>query len=191
MATLSPMRLVWASIDSMKVTLTALFLPAIAFALIAPSTGAQEPPPRPRGGPSQAAVKAAADKRAEMKDKAADKRAEAADKREAAADKRAERKEDRAEVREAWKKLKETRKERRKERREEIKKLWGDLSDKPAARAELRVHAWRVARLNRMRTIAKAEGKDAMVTRIDGLLEKEKARHKKKMEQLKDKGGAK
>ena len=47
------------------------------------------------------------------------------------------------------------------------------------------MHAQRMARLNRMRAIAKAEGKDAVVTRIDGLITKERARHKKHMDQLK------
>lgn len=185
-----------------RLTQALLLLPAAALALSASALAQDDP--RPRGGPSHAAVKAAAEKRKEMLDKAADKRAAAADKREAAAearaaaadkreaaaDKRAARREERAEIREAWAKLKETRKERRRERREEVKRLWGELHKQPAARNELRVHAWRMARLNRMRTIAKADGKDKLVARIDTLMEKERTRHKRKMEQLKEKGGA-
>ncbi|MCA9592645.1 MAG: hypothetical protein KC776_05015 [Myxococcales bacterium] len=98
-----------------------------------------------------------------------------------------------AQTREAWKQsweqLKETRKERRQKRREEIKEKWGDLTKHPAVRAELKVHAWRLARLTRVRTLAKAAGKDAVVERADKLIAKEKARHDKHMETLKSKGG--
>jgi hypothetical protein len=146
-------------------------------------------------------VKAAAEKRAEAaakREAASDKRAEAADKREAAAEKRAEaageradKKPDHADVLAAWKKLKETRKERRKERIEEIKKQWGDLHARPAVRAELKIHAWRMARLHRMRALAKTENKDKAVERIDQLIVKEKARHQKHMETLKSQGDQK
>lgn len=167
----------------------------LASALVMATGALAQQDPRPQGGPGRGAGKAAA---AEKRAEAAEKRAEAADKREAAAEKRAEAAEGRgdpkaapAALKAAWAKLKETRKERRQERIAAIKKQWGELHARPAVRAELKVHAWRMARLNRMRALAQAEGKDAVVARIDKLIEKEKARHQKHMETLKSKGDAK
>ncbi len=89
-----------------------------------------------------------------------------------------------------WKKLRETRKERRQERRAKIKEKWGeDVLKRPAVRAELKIHARRVARLNRIRALAKADGKDAVVERVDKILAKENSRHDKHMETLKSKTG--
>jgi DNA repair protein SbcC/Rad50 len=175
----------------MKRTLTTVSVLAAALALSAVALAEDDPRPSGPGAVkaaekrAEAAAKreAAAEKRDDKREAAAEKRE---DKREAAAEKREDRKADHADVIAAWKKLKETRRERRKERIDEIKKQWGnDFAGRPAVKAELKVHAWRVARLNRMRAIAKAESKDAVVTRIDGLLEKERARHKKHMETLK------
>lgn len=112
------------------------------------------------------------------------------DAKEAREDAKEARDEAREAIKEAWKKRRENWKERRKERREEIKAKYGAITDKPAVKSELKVHAWRMARLNRMRTIAKAQDKTAVVERIDKLLEKEKARHQKHMDTLKEKGGA-
>ncbi|MEZ4227133.1 MAG: hypothetical protein R3B13_39710 [Polyangiaceae bacterium] len=94
-------------------------------------------------------------------------------------------------AKEAWKKMRENRKERREERRAKIKEKWGeDALKRPAVRAELRMHGRRVARLNRIRALAKADGKDAVVTRVDKLLEKENSRHQKHMETLKSQPAA-
>ena len=101
--------------------------------------------------------------------------------------KHAERKEERAEVREAWKAWKDKRKERRQARREEIKEKLGDDIKRPVVKAELKVHARRMARLNRIRVLAKADGKDELVKRVDTLIAKEKARHDKHIETLKAK----
>lgn len=101
--------------------------------------------------------------------------------------KRAERKEERAEVRAAWKDYKEKRKERRKARREELKEKLGDDIKRPVVKTELTLHARRMAKLNRIRVLAKADGKDALVTRVDGLITKEKARHDKRVAALKAK----
>ena len=101
--------------------------------------------------------------------------------------KHAERKEERAEVREAWKEWKDKRKERRKARRDELKEKLGDDLKRPAVKAELKIHARRMARLNRIRVVAKAEGKDEVVKRVDTLIAKEKARHDKHIETLKAK----
>lgn len=101
--------------------------------------------------------------------------------------KRAERKEERAEIKEAWKSYKEQRKARRQARRAELKEKLGDDIKRPVVKAELRLHARRSARLNRIRVLAKADGKDALVTRVDALIAKEKARHEKRVAALKAK----
>lgn len=166
-------------------------------------------------GPAKTKVEVAKEKRAEARDKtleAKEKIKEAVKKtatgaegakeaREAAKEARKDAKEARGEAREAtgdvkealkerWKKLRDTRKERREERKTKIKEKWGeDALKHPAVRAELKIHARRVARLNRIRALAKAEGKDTVVERVDKVLAKENTRHEKHMETLKSKAG--
>ena len=155
-------------------------------------------------GPVKAKIEAAKEKRAEAREKtkeAIKKTVAGADDAKEAREKAKEaRKEARGSVgdakeavKEQWKKMRETRKERREERRTEIKEKWGeDALKRPAVRAELRMHSRRVARLNRIRSLAKAEGKDAVVERVDKILAKENSRHDKHMETLKTQtGGAK
>jgi predicted nuclease with TOPRIM domain len=84
----------------------------------------------------------------------------------------------------------EKRKERRKERREKLKERWGDLLEKGPVKAELARHGRRVARLNRMLSLAEEAKKDDAVKRIKELMEKENARHDARMAKLKEKGGA-
>ncbi len=91
-------------------------------------------------------------------------------------------KDDWKEKRKAWR---EKREERRKEARDEAKKKWGDLVEKPAAREELRVHARRMARLDRIRFLAEASGKTDIVTRTDKAIERENTRHDARMAALK------
>jgi hypothetical protein len=173
--------------------------------------GAKRPPPveaREKAAEQRAEP---ADKRAEPADKAADKRAEAADK---AADKRAEAAEKRGgpgsgdagiaedeearknpKVRERVQKLRENRAERRRESQEQVRKKWGDRTlAHPAVQAELKTHAWRMARLERMRLLAESSDhpqKDKRLERIKALTDKELARHEKRMAELqKQAGGA-
>ncbi len=180
-----------------------VMLSAVGAALIASPAAAEEP--------AKGKVAAAKEKRAEARAKtneARDKVKDAIKKtvkgekgakaaREEAKKAREEAKEARGEAREAtgeahkalrarWKKLRETRKERRKERRAKIKEKWGeDALKRPAVRAALRVHARRKARLHRIRALAKAADKTAIVERVDKLIAKEDKRHNKHMEVLK------
>ncbi len=181
-------------------SLSRLVLTSLAALLVSSAALADQAGP-PGNKPVQKAAEARKDaadklkqKKAELKEKigaAADAGAEAADAARGEVKEAAkEVKEARQEVAEAWAKLRETRKVRRQERRDEVKKKWGAVSEHPAVKAELKLHAWRMARLNRIRTIAKAEGKTEVVARADKLIEKEKARHEKHMEALKNKGGA-
>ncbi len=100
--------------------------------------------------------------------------------------------EDRKELREDKKELREDRKARREAKRKELREKWGDVTKRPEARAELKVHARRMARLTQARKVAETDGKKELVARIDKLLEKEKARHQRAMDRLKEKkaGGA-
>ena len=63
---------------------------------------------------------------------------------------------------------------------------WGALTVNPAAQAELRLHARRVAKLDVMEEVARASGKDALLPRIAVLREKENARFEKRMDWIKD-----
>jgi len=152
--------------------------------------------------PAKGQVKKAAEARKDAAENLKEKRKELKEElKEAAKDAGEEAKEDvkearkevaeaRKELKEAWGKLRETRKDRRQARREELKKTWGDLPKHPAVKNELKLHAWRMARLKRIRAIADSEGKKDTVARVDKLMEKEKQRHQKRMDHLKSKGGA-
>jgi hypothetical protein len=174
--------------------LALISLCSLALCVPAGTALAEKGDPGPAKGPlkkaneaRKEAAEAVKEKRAELKEKIAEKKDAGEDAKDAAA---GEVKEAKKDLKEAWQKLRETRKERRQERREAIKQKWGDLHKHPAVKAELKVHAWRMARLKRIRAVADAEGKKDTVARVDKLIEKEKARHQKHMETLKSKGGA-
>jgi chromosome segregation ATPase len=175
------------------VSLLALGLAAPARTAVAADDSAKGPVKKAAEARKEAREKLK-EKRADLKDKIAEKKAAAGEATDEAKkdvkEARKEVKEARQELREAWQKLRETRKERRKERREAIKEKYGDVLDKPAVRAELRLHAWRMARLKRIRAVATSEDKKDTVARVDKLMEKEKQRHQKRMDHLKSKGGA-
>jgi hypothetical protein len=95
----------------------------------------------------------------------------------------------RKKLEESREKLKESRTERRKAKLAELKAKYGDIVDKPAVRAELRLHAMRMAKLHRLERIATAQGKDDAAKRVQALVTKENARHDKRMDELKAHGG--
>ena len=186
----------------MKRALCLAPLALLALALAAAPRSARADEPRPTAPPTKAEVKKHAEERKEnlkekfekKKEKLEEKLEEKKDSKHGDAGEGREEKGDdagekRDALRERWQKLRETRKERRREHREEIKKAWGDIQGKPLVKAELKLHAWRMARLNRIRAIADAEGKTETVARVDKLMEKEKQRHQKRMDHLKSKGG--
>jgi hypothetical protein len=85
-------------------------------------------------------------------------------------------------------KLRETRKDRRHARSEALRQKWGEALTRSDVREAIKVHEWRMARLDRMRTLIDASdrpNKDKMLARIDKALEKENARFDKKMDKLK------
>ncbi len=71
-------------------------------------------------------------------------------------------------------------------RRDEIRKKWGDAVKHDRVQAELKLHAWRRARLNAIKEIATEEGDAAVVARADQLITKEDARHERRMTLLKN-----
>jgi hypothetical protein len=117
------------------------------------------------------------------------------ERREDRQDRREERKEERGERHEARKEDRGERREDRKEWRDRRRAArrafidkWGPLYKQPAVRAELELHARRLARLARMRALAVEAGKDKVVKAVDDIVEKENARFELRMTKLK--GGA-
>jgi hypothetical protein len=169
-------------------------------AVLALSTlaSAQQPPPTTPPPTKQEKREDRKEKREERREDRKEQRDENKEKREEQRDenkeKRDENKEKREEQREERKdrrqEQRETRKARRQDRVKEIRDRWGDLLRHPHVQAELKVHAWRMARLNQIKTLGEAEGKTDLVTRTDKLIEREKARHQAAMEGFKSKGGA-
>ena len=66
------------------------------------------------------------------------------------------------------------------------------MLQRPPVLAELKTHAWRMARLERLRALAEADTNAAKrkktLERLDKLTAREKARHDRQMEQLKGQG---
>jgi hypothetical protein len=80
---------------------------------------------------------------------------------------------------------------RRQERRAALNERYGlELLQRPPIRAELERHAWRMARLERMRALALAMTNTAKqkktLERLDQLAAKENARHERHMDHLKN-----
>lgn len=86
------------------------------------------------------------------------------------------------------KELTEEQKERRKAHMAEMRAKWGAIQKMPGVREEMRMHASRMARLRRIDKIALEKKKDAVAKRAEAAMEKEKARHEKRMTELKAKG---
>jgi len=76
------------------------------------------------------------------------------------------------------------RKERGDTEREALKKAWGKKLDAAPLLAELRRHAWRVARLERLVVIGQAMEQDHVVDKAQRLLEMENEKHEKRMAAL-------
>ncbi len=107
------------------------------------------------------------------------------ERREDRKDRREDRKDARKDRREARHDRRKARRERRRNARKAFIAKWGRIHKRPAVNAELRLHAWRMARLDRLRTLAVEEDKEDVVKRIDDLKAKEQARHEKRMGNLK------
>ena len=82
-----------------------------------------------------------------------------------------------------------TRDERRRATITRLRERWGSLLDSEAARGELKLHAERVARLARIRSLAVDKKKLSMIESVDGLVTKEELRHGSAMNALRASGG--
>jgi hypothetical protein len=87
----------------------------------------------------------------------------------------------------------ETRAKRQQERRDQLKLRYGlELLQRAPIRAELKTHAWRMARLERMQTLAaaitNAAKRQKTTERLNKLIAKENARHERQLEQLRHQG---
>lgn len=85
--------------------------------------------------------------------------------------------------------VKDPKKDRADRRRKAIsyaRARWGALLRQPAAQAELRLHARRIARIDAMESVAKTSGKDALLPRVAKLREKETARFEQRMRWIMD-----
>lgn len=90
----------------------------------------------------------------------------------------------RARLAEKLRRMRESWNARRAAEQARLKSRWGDLSRRPEVRAELRRHAWTMARLNRLRLLSAAEDRPDLVSRVEALIAKENARHERRMQEL-------
>ena len=104
-------------------------------------------------------------------------------------DRREDRREDRQDARQERREDRREWRDRRRTARRAFLDKWGPIHKQPVVRAELELHARRLARLARMRVLATEAGKDKLVLQIDQIVAKENARHQHRLEVLK--GGAK
>lgn len=74
--------------------------------------------------------------------------------------------------------------ERRDAEQDRIRIRWGALTDRPSVQEELRLHAMRIARLTRIQELAEVEGKPAVEARALKAIDKENARHDKRMQEI-------
>jgi hypothetical protein len=126
----------------------------------------------------------------ERREDAKERREDAKERREDAQERREDRREDGGGATEEQRaERKKQRESRRAEAREKAKAKWGDELKKPPVREELRRHVRRMARLARIKEVATEKKNDARVKKADELMERERARHQKRMEQLTSKGG--
>jgi len=171
----------------MKKTIASRAALALALAVtLVGAVGAAQQPGKARREEAREAAKDARKDAKEAKEDLKDARKDLREARDAGGDAAAAR----DDLKKARKDLKESRDERRQAEKGLLKSKWGDdLLAKPAVRAELRLHAERMAKLRRMKEVADEGDKKQLEERVDKLIEKEDARHKARMEDLKAKNG--
>ena len=90
------------------------------------------------------------------------------------------------ELRKKWRTRRADQMKRRRAALQQLRERWGeDQLSKPAVKAAIKVHAWRMARLKRVRELAlqDPDGKD-LVEKVDKLTEKEQERFRLQMARL-------
>jgi hypothetical protein len=86
-------------------------------------------------------------------------------------------------------KQKDTWKERRREARRKVLAAHPNIEASAELRAALKVHAKRMARLQRAKAVAEAEGRDELAERVAQLTEREVTRHERKLAGIDKKDG--
>jgi hypothetical protein len=84
-----------------------------------------------------------------------------------------------------WRDNRETIRDRRRKARREWIEKWIDLHKRPKVREELTIHARRMAHLKRAQHIAEVNDRDELAEQLGKLIEKENARHARRMDTLK------
>jgi hypothetical protein len=84
----------------------------------------------------------------------------------------------------------ESRVKRAADHRNEIASTWGNLVSNPQALAELKTHADRMARLNRILDIANQKADNALASRCQGDIQREVDRDAREMQEIRMHGGA-
>jgi hypothetical protein len=82
--------------------------------------------------------------------------------------------------------LRTTRPERRRATLERLRERWGPLLGDVRAREELRVHAERLAQLERIRALAEQKRKPKIIEQLDAVLTQEELRHSKTMNSFRE-----
>lgn len=74
------------------------------------------------------------------------------------------------------------RNERRDQHRTLMKEMWGPIHELSPVRAELRSHAWRMARLQRLYELAAEKNDEKLLARVEKLMDHERERHQARMQ---------
>jgi hypothetical protein len=82
--------------------------------------------------------------------------------------------------------LRTTRPERRRATLERLRERWGPLLGDVRAREELRIHAERLAQLERIRALAEQKRKPKVIEQLDAVLTQEELRHSKAMNSFRE-----
>ena len=162
----------------------------IALAIASPALADQPKTPPPAAKSAEAKVEKAGDKAKEGAEKAADKADKAADKGKDKAE--GAKDEAKAELKSDKEAVKKKAKEERVELKGKVDKALKGKAMHPSLKEELKRHARRLARLDRVEAIAKDAKDDDTLARVKKLVDKENDRHDKWMANFDPtKGGAK
>jgi hypothetical protein len=81
------------------------------------------------------------------------------------------------------------REQRALEARSQVNATWGNLADRPEAKAELATHAERMAQLNRILDVAQDKGDTALAARTNSVIQREIARDTRILQAIRAKDG--
>ncbi len=82
------------------------------------------------------------------------------------------------------------REQRAAEARAQVTSTWGNLAERPEAKAELATHAERMAQLNRILDVAQDKGDAALVAHTNSVIQREIARDARVLQSIRAKEGA-